>query len=94
MLTGQSHEVFAAMRRVLEELARERPLVVVFDDVHWAEPTLLDFVGYFTERLGAAPVLLLCLARPQLAELRPAWLQPPAAALVLEPLRMPTQSGC
>ena len=86
VLTGQRDEVFAAMRRVLEELAHERPLVVVFDDVHWAEPTLLDFVEYLSARLGAAPVLLLCLARPQLAELRPAWLQPPAAALILEPL--------
>jgi DNA-binding SARP family transcriptional activator/class 3 adenylate cyclase len=85
-LVGSSHEVFAAVRRILEELAGERPLVVVFDDVHWAEPTFLDFVEYLAGRLGDAPVLVFCLGRPQLAELRPAWLQPPAAALTLEPL--------
>jgi class 3 adenylate cyclase/DNA-binding SARP family transcriptional activator len=85
-LVGSSHEVFAAVRRILEELARERPLVAVFDDVHWAEPTFLDFVEYLAGRLGDARVLAFCLARPQLAEQRPAWLQPPTAALVLEPL--------
>ncbi len=86
VLIGSTHEVFAAARRVLEELAAQRPLVIVFDDVHWAEPTFLDFVEYLAARLGDAPVLLLCLARPQLAELRPAWLQEPAVALSLEPL--------
>ena len=85
-LAGSSHEVFAAMRRVLEELARERPVVAVFDDVHWAEPTFLDLVEYLADRLGTAPVLLLCLARPQLGEQRPAWLQAPATVLTLEPL--------
>ena len=74
------------VRRILEELARERPLIVVFDDLHWAEPTFLDFVEYLAGRLGEAPVLLLCLTRPELAERRPAWLQEPGAALVLEPL--------
>ena len=86
MLEGRSHEVFAAVRHVFEELASERPVIAAFDDVHWAEPTFLDFVEYLAGRLGAAPVLLLCLTRPQLAELRPAWLQQPAVALTLEPL--------
>jgi DNA-binding SARP family transcriptional activator len=85
-LTGSSHEVFAGARRILEEVAVERPLVAVFDDLHWAEPTFLDFVEYLAGRLGHAPVLLLCLGRPELAERRPAWLREPAAALVLEPL--------
>ena len=86
VLAGSSHEVFAAVRRILDELAAERPLVVVFDDVHWAEPTFLDLVEYLAGGLGDAPVLLLCLARPELAERRPNWLQQPATALALEPL--------
>ncbi len=81
-----SHEVFAAARRILEELAAERPLIAVFDDLHWAEPTFLDFIEYLAARLGPAPVLLLCLGRPQLSELRSTWLQPPAVTLMLEPL--------
>ena len=60
--------------------------MAVFEDVHWAESTFLDLVEYLGARLGEAPVLLLCLARPQLAERRPAWLQPPADARVLNPL--------
>jgi len=85
-LAGSSHESFAAGCRALEELARGRPLVAVLDDVHWAEPTLLDFVEYAAGRLGEARVLLLCLGRPELAERRPAWVQEPAASLVLQPL--------
>src|SRR5262249_40783726 len=49
-------------------------------------PTFLDFVEYLAGRLGDAPVLLLCLGRPELAERRPAWLREPATAVVLEPL--------
>jgi DNA-binding SARP family transcriptional activator/class 3 adenylate cyclase len=85
-LSGSSHEVFAMVRHLLVELAADRPVLVVFDDVHWAEPMFLDLVEDLTARLGEARVLLLCLARPQLAEQRPAWVQPPADALVLEPL--------
>ena len=77
------HEVFAAARRLLEELAAERPLLVVFEDVHWADETFLDLIEYLGARLQAAPVLLLCLARPELAERRPGWLRD---AVLLEPL--------
>ena len=65
-------EMFWAFRRLLESLAARRPLVVVIEDVHWAEPTLLDFVEYFVER-GRGPVLVVCVARPELLEGRPAW---------------------
>ncbi|HEY2220193.1 MAG TPA: BTAD domain-containing putative transcriptional regulator [Gaiellaceae bacterium] len=86
-LAGSSREVFAATRRILEELAVERPVVAVFDDVQWGEPTFLDLVEYLAARLGDARVLLLCLARPELAEQRPNWLQEPSTALSLGPLK-------
>jgi predicted ATPase len=70
---SSSEEIFLAFRRLFEAVARERPLVVLFEDLHWAEPTFLDLVEYLAERLREAPVLLLCLARPELLEERPAW---------------------
>jgi class 3 adenylate cyclase/tetratricopeptide (TPR) repeat protein len=85
-LEGSSYEVFAATRSLFEELAGERPLVAVFDDVHWAEETLLDLIEHLSVRLGAAPVLLLCLARPELAERRPQWVSRPEATLTLQAL--------
>jgi len=85
-LEGSSYEAFAATRSLFEELARERPLVAVFDDVHWAEETLLDLIEHLAVRLGTAPVLLLCLARPELAERRPQWVSRPEATLTLTAL--------
>ena len=61
-----------AFRRLLEQLARQRPVVLVIEDAHWAEAPLLDLVDYLVEWL-TAPVLILCLGRPELLELRPAW---------------------
>jgi class 3 adenylate cyclase len=89
VLEGSSYEVFAATRSLFEELARERPLVAVFDDVHWAEETLLDLIEHLSVRLGGARVLLLCLARPELAERRPQWLARPEATLRLQALSEP-----
>ena len=66
-------ELFWAVRRLLESLAREQPLVVRLEDVHWAEPTLLDLVEYISGWSRGAPILLLCLARPDLLEQRPRW---------------------
>jgi DNA-binding SARP family transcriptional activator len=71
--SGTTEEIFRAVRRELERLAGERPLVVVLDDVHWAEPTLLDLVGHVAEWSQGAPILLLCLARPELLETHPDW---------------------
>jgi class 3 adenylate cyclase len=82
-LDGSSYEAFAATRRLLEELAREQPVLATFDDIHWAEDTLLDLLEHLASRLGSAPVLLLCLARPHLAERRPQWLLDPASTLTL-----------
>jgi class 3 adenylate cyclase len=77
-----------AVRRSFETLARERPLVLVFDDVHWAEPTFLDLVEYLGAWTDDAPILLLALARPDLLEARPTWADPEAdvATLRLGPL--------
>lgn len=65
-------DLFVAVRRLFEQAARDGPLVVVVEDVHWAQPTLLDLVEYLAETVRA-PVVLLSLARPELAETRPGW---------------------
>ncbi len=84
---GRAEELFPAMRRFVEVLARPRPLVVILEDVHWAQPMLLDLVEYLAESTRAA-VLFLCLARPDLVEQRRDWTQDRefAAALFLGPL--------
>jgi class 3 adenylate cyclase/tetratricopeptide (TPR) repeat protein len=92
-LASSSFEVFAAARSMFEELAVARPLLVVFDDVHWAEETLLDLIEHLAVRLGRAPVLLLCLARPELADRRPQWLSRPESALTLEALAASAAHG-
>ena len=86
--SASSEEIAWGFRRLFEALAQERPLIVVLDDIHWAEPTLLDLIEYVANFAQEAPLLLLCLARSDLYELRPGWAQPkPNATLVpLEPL--------
>jgi DNA-binding SARP family transcriptional activator len=76
-----------AFRRVLEVLAGKGPLVIVIDDVHWAEPPLLDLVEYLVDWLRA-PVLFVCLARPELLDVRPGWGggRPRVGSVVLAPL--------
>ena len=59
-----------AFRKLLEEQA---PLVVVFDDIQWGEETFLDLVEAAALLSGDAPILLVCMARPELLERRPAW---------------------
>jgi DNA-binding SARP family transcriptional activator/predicted ATPase len=66
-------EIFWAARRFLEALARRRPVLAVFEDVHWAEPTFLDLVESLALQPGGSPMLLVCLARPELLDQRPAW---------------------
>jgi class 3 adenylate cyclase len=61
-----------AVRRLLEVVASERPLVVVVEDLHWAEPPMLDLLDAVVERIHG-PALVLCLARPELLEHRPTW---------------------
>jgi class 3 adenylate cyclase len=66
-------EVHSAWRRLLEALAEQRPLVLVFEDLHWADDGLLDFVDYLAEWAGGVPLLILGTARPELLDRRPGW---------------------
>jgi class 3 adenylate cyclase len=68
-----SDEIALQTRRILARLARERPLVLVFDDLQWAEPTFLDLIDHVTDLSRDAPMLLLCVARPELLDVRPGW---------------------
>jgi class 3 adenylate cyclase/tetratricopeptide (TPR) repeat protein len=79
-------ETFWAVRRLFEELARDRSLIVLVEDIHWAEPTLLDLLEYLAGWTHDAPVLLLCLARPDLLDARPGWLTQTGGGVMLEPL--------
>jgi class 3 adenylate cyclase/tetratricopeptide (TPR) repeat protein len=74
VLDAASFEVFAATRRLLEEASAQGPVLLVLDDVHWAEETFLDLIEHLRARLDTC-VLVLCLARPELAERRPVWLE-------------------
>ncbi|MFY9579340.1 MAG: AAA family ATPase, partial [Gaiellaceae bacterium] len=66
-------ESFAAWRRFFEALAEQRPLVLVFEDLHWADDDLLDFVDELPDWVEGAPLLVLCTARPELLDRRPGW---------------------
>ena len=81
-------ETFAAWRTFFEALAQQQPLVLVFEDVHWADDGLLDFIDYLIEWASEAPLLVICSARPELLERRPGWGggKPNAATLSLAPL--------
>jgi len=81
-------EVFAAWRQFVEALAESRPLVLVFEDVHWADEGLLDFVDYLVGWAGGVPLLVICTARPELLARRAGWGggKPNALTLSLAPL--------
>jgi DNA-binding SARP family transcriptional activator/class 3 adenylate cyclase len=81
-------EAFAAVRAFFEAVARPRPLVLVFDDIHWGESMFLDLVEYLADWLRDISILLICLARPELLEVRPGWGggKLNATSILLEPL--------
>ena len=66
-------QTFWAFRKLFESLARDRPLVIVFDDLQWAEPTFIELVDHLADNARDAPILLLCMARPELLENHPTW---------------------
>ena len=70
---ASAEEIAWAFRKLLEQQAHRQPLVCVFDDLHWAEETLLDLVEHVADLSRDAPILLLCMARAQLLERRPSW---------------------
>jgi class 3 adenylate cyclase/tetratricopeptide (TPR) repeat protein len=88
-------ETFWAVRKLFERLASSRPLVVVFDDIQWGEPTFLDLLEYVSDWIGGAPVLLTCIARPELDDARPGWGvgKPSSTRIPLEPLSGPESEG-
>ncbi len=80
-------ETFAAWRRLFEALAESGPLVLVFEDIHWADSGLLDFIDHLADWSIGYPIVLLCTARPELHERRPGWgARTNAATILLPPL--------
>ncbi|MGZ8580164.1 MAG: adenylate/guanylate cyclase domain-containing protein [Actinomycetota bacterium] len=76
------------VRKLFEHLAKDRPLVVLFDDIHWAEPLLLDLIEHLADWTRDAELLIVCVARPELLEIRPGWGggKMNATSILLEPL--------
>jgi DNA-binding SARP family transcriptional activator len=81
-------ETFSAVRKLFQRLARERPLVLFFDDFQWAEPTFLDLVDHVVDLARDSPLLVVCLARPELLDERPTWGggKPNGTSLTIGPL--------
>jgi class 3 adenylate cyclase len=81
-------ESFYAWRRFFEELADKRPAVLVFEDLHWADDDLLDFIDHLVDWAADVPLLCICTARPELLDRRPAWGggKPSASTISLSPL--------
>jgi class 3 adenylate cyclase/tetratricopeptide (TPR) repeat protein len=70
---GGQEELFGAWRLFFERLADAYPVAMVFEDMHWADPSLLDFVEYLLEWSRDHPLYVITLARPELVERRPTW---------------------
>jgi class 3 adenylate cyclase len=81
-------EAFAAWTRFIEALADKRPLVLVFEDLHWADEGLLDFLDHLVDRASGVPLLIICTSRPEILSRRPGWGggKPNALTISLSPL--------
>jgi class 3 adenylate cyclase/tetratricopeptide (TPR) repeat protein len=81
-------ELFAAWRRFVEALAAANPLVLVIEDLHWADPAMLEFLQHLAERASGLPLLIVATARPELLERHPGWgdANPAATLIPLEAL--------
>jgi class 3 adenylate cyclase/tetratricopeptide (TPR) repeat protein len=86
--SAATEETFWALRKLFEALAAGTPVVLVLDDIQWGEPTFLDFVEHVADWSRGAPILLFCMARPELLDVRPAWAggKLNATTVLLEPL--------
>jgi tetratricopeptide (TPR) repeat protein len=83
-----TEEIFWGVRKLLEAIAQPQPLIVVIDDLHWAEPTMLDLVEHVADWSHEAPILLVAIARPEMLDARPHWGggKMNATTILLEPL--------
>jgi len=83
-----TEEAFWGVRKLLEAVAARKQLIAVIDDLHWAEPTMLDLIDHITDWSREAPILLLAIARPELLDARPHWGggKMNATTILLEPL--------
>jgi class 3 adenylate cyclase len=83
-----TEETFWGVRKFLEAVASKKPLIVVIDDLQWAEPTMLDLIDHVADWSREAPILFLAIARPELLDARPHWGggKLNATTILLEPL--------
>ena len=88
---GERQQLFAAWRLFFERMSDTNPVVLVFEDLQWADESLLDFVEYMLEWSRSHPIFVLTLARPELAQRRPTWgaAQRAFTSIYLEPLPPP-----
>jgi class 3 adenylate cyclase/tetratricopeptide (TPR) repeat protein len=86
-------EIAWAVRSWTEQLAGAQPLVLVFEDVHWGEEPLLDLIEHLGSWVRTASVLLVCLARPELLDVRPAWGGGRLRGVTLELEALPDEEG-
>ncbi len=87
-VVSSTEEIAWGVRRLLEAVAAAGPLVVVLDDIHWGEGVFFDLVDHVADLSRDAPILLLCMARPELLDRRPGWGggKLNATTVLLEPL--------
>jgi class 3 adenylate cyclase len=70
---GGQEELFAAWRTFFERIAGQGTVALVFEDLHWADDSLFDFIEHLLEWASDHPIVVVCLARPELLERRPRW---------------------
>jgi predicted ATPase len=80
---GDREELFGAWRRFFERIAEQGTAVLIIEDLHWADPGLLDFLDSLLEWSRTSPIVVLSLARPELLERRPTWVTGPRHASVV-----------
>ncbi|MEA2477448.1 MAG: hypothetical protein QOC87_1647 [Actinomycetota bacterium] len=83
--TPDTQETFWAVRRLLEELGKQKPILFLFEDIHWSEPTMLDLIEYLAGFSRGIPMLILCPSRKDLLDVRPSW-GATGTSISLEPL--------
>jgi len=86
-------EAFTAWRRFFEGLADWGPLVLVFEDIHWADEGLMDFLDHLADWATEVPIVLLCTARPEILERRVGWGARANAATIAVPPLNPAETG-